>query len=55
MTPPRCEHFVEGELSMKVPLNNIYPAGISWLAIQFLNKQTHTDTHTEMISFYIFY
>lgn len=43
MTSSGCKHFVEGELSMQVPLDDIDPFRISWVTVQFL--KTHLARH----------
>lgn len=42
---------MEGELSMEVPLNNIYPLRISWLVVQLLKS---TTTFCQLSQNYVF-
>lgn len=39
MTSSRCEHFVKGELSVKVSLNDINPVWLSRLVVQLLKHK----------------
>lgn len=41
---------MEGELSMEVPLNNIYPFRISLLTVKFLKIQNHFVGFCNIIS-----
>lgn len=50
MTSPGCEHLVEGELSVQIPLNDVDPLRVARLAAQLLRPKDHTK---HLVSFLV--